>query len=120
LLGIGFQVHSSLNAAPQYLRFAKPADLEMLLPIFWVGFNVLMLCASPLTKRYGGVVVMGIAGCVGAVAAGVAASAGSLNVLMAAQFVAGGECLNAGALAMLRHYTFDSFSRPYLKVWSPI
>ena len=26
LLGIGFQVHSSLNAAPQYLRFAKLAD----------------------------------------------------------------------------------------------
>ena len=90
LLGIGFQVHSSLNAAPQYLRFAKPADLEMLLPIFWVGFNVLMLCASPLTKRYGGVMVMGIAGCVGAIAASVAAFAGSLNVLMAAQFVTGG------------------------------
>ena len=90
LLGIGFQVHSSLNAAPQYLRFAKPADLEMLLPIFWVGFNLLMLCASPLTRRYGGVLVMGIAGCVGAIAACVAAFAGSLNVLMAAQFVAGG------------------------------
>ena len=90
LLGIGFQAHSSLNSAPQYLRFAKPADLEMLLPIFWVGFNVLMLCASPLTKRYGGVLVMGVAGCVGAVATGVATFAGSLQLLMAAQFVAGG------------------------------
>ena len=101
LLGIGFQVHSSLNAAPQYLRFAKPADLEMLLPIFWVGFNVLMLCASPLTKRYGGVMVMGIAGCVGAIAACVAAFAGTLNILMAAQFVAGG----AWGVLMMRAFT---------------
>jgi hypothetical protein len=34
--------------------------------------------------------VMGIAGCVGAIAACVAAFAGSLNTLMAAQFVVGG------------------------------
>ncbi|OOG43045.1 hypothetical protein [Polaromonas sp. A23] len=90
LLGLGFQVHSSLNSAPQYLRFAKPADLEFLLPVFWIGFSLLMLAASRLTARYGGVLVMGVAGCVGAVATWLTTVAGSLNFLMAAQFVAGG------------------------------
>ena len=90
LLGMGFQIHSSLNSAPQYLRFAKPADLEFLLPVFWIGFSVLMLVASRLTARYGGVLVMGVAGCVGAVATYAATLAGTLELLMTAQFVAGG------------------------------
>lgn len=90
LLGVGFQIHSSLNSAPQYLRFAKPADLEFLLPVFWVGFSVLMLVASRLTARYGGLLVMGVAGCVGALATYAATLAGTLELLMAAQFLAGG------------------------------
>lgn len=90
LLGVGFQIHSSLNSAPQYLRFAKPADLEFLMPVFWIGFSLLMLAASRLTARYGGVLVMGVAGCVGAVATWLSTVAGSLNFLLAAQFVAGG------------------------------
>ena len=43
LLGLGYQVHFALNSAPAYLRFAKPADLEYLMPVFWIGFNVLIL-----------------------------------------------------------------------------
>jgi len=90
LLGIGFQIHFSLNSAPQYLRFAKPADLEYLMPIFWIGFNLLMLPASWLTRRYGGALIMGIAGWIGAISAYAASTAGDLNLLAVAQFVAGG------------------------------
>lgn len=90
LLGMGFQIHSSLNSAPQYLRFAKPADLEFLMPVFWIGFSLLMLAASRLTARYGGVLVMGVAGCVGAVATYLTTVVGTLELLVAAQFVAGG------------------------------
>lgn len=90
LMGIGFQIHFSLNSAPQYLRFAKPADLEYLMPVFWIGFNLLMLPASWLTKRYGGALVMGIAGWLGAIAAYAASTATDLNLLVVAQFIAGG------------------------------
>lgn len=101
LLGLGFQIHFSLNSAPQYLRFAKAADLEFLMPVFWVGFSLLMLAASRLTARYGGVLVMGVAGCVGAVATWFGTVAGGLNLLVAAQFVAGG----AWGLVMMSAFT---------------
>ena len=90
LLGFGFQIHFSLNSAPQYLRFAKPAELEFLMPVFWIGFSLLMLAASRLTARYGGVLVMGVAGCVGALATYASSIAGTLGLLIAGQFVAGG------------------------------
>lgn len=90
LLGLGFQVHFALNSAPQYLRFAKPADLEWLMPVFWVGFNLLMWPAAVWVQRAGGVVVMAAGSVVGALAAAVAAVAGSMEILVAAQFVAGG------------------------------
>ena len=62
MLGLGFQIHFSLNSAVQYLRFAKPADLEYLMPVFWIGFNMLILPASLATQRYGGLAVMGAGG----------------------------------------------------------
>ena len=90
LLGLGFQIHSALNSAPQYLRFAKPADLEYLMPVFWIGFSLLMLPASLATRRYGGLAVMAAGSVLGALATWLAAGAGSLNALVATQFVAGG------------------------------
>lgn len=90
LLGLGFQIHFALNSAPQYLRFAKPADLEYLMPVFWIGFSLLMLPASLATRRYGGLAVMGAGSVLGALATWLAAGAGSLNALVAMQFVAGG------------------------------
>jgi hypothetical protein len=108
LLGLGYQVHVSLNSAALYLRFAKPADLEMLLPIFWIGFSLLMLPASWATKRWGGIAVMGVGGVVGALAILVASNAGSLYTMIAAQFIAGGAwgCVLMSAIAaalMLGH-----------------
>jgi len=60
------------------------------MPVFWVGFSLLMLAASWLVARFGGVWVMAIAACVGAWATWLTTVAGSLELLVAAQFVAGG------------------------------
>jgi hypothetical protein len=89
ILALGYQLHSSINSAPFFLRFAKPADLEWLLPVFWIGFNIAMFPASFVTKRRGGLIVMGGAGLLGAIAVIGAEMAGSLDVLIAAQFLAG-------------------------------
>ena len=89
-LAIGFQVHFSLNSAPQYLRFAPAGELPWLMPVFWIGFNVLMFPAAALVTRLGTVATMALAGAVGALAALLAALAGSLPVVVAAHFVAGG------------------------------
>ena len=60
LAGLGFQIHFALNSAPLYLRYAKPPDLQYLMPVFWIGFSVLMVPASLATKRYGGLAVTGV------------------------------------------------------------
>ncbi len=90
LLGLGFQIHFSLNTAPMFLKFAKPPELEQLMPVFWIGFSLLMLPGTMLTKRYGGLLIMAAGGVVGALAAFAAVTSGSLAKLGAAQFVAGG------------------------------
>jgi MFS transporter len=89
LLALGYQLHFSLNSAPFYLRFAKPAELQWLMPVFWIGFNLAMFPASLVVKHRGGLIVMGAAGLLGAVAVLVAEFAGGLNTLIAAQFIAG-------------------------------
>jgi hypothetical protein len=101
LLAIGFQVHFAVNSAPLYLRAAKPEQLPWLMPVFWVGFNLLMLPASLATKRFGGPTVMAAAGVVGAIALYSTSLAGGLGPLVAAQFVAGGAwgCVLMSAVA---------------------
>ncbi len=90
LVALGFQIHFALNSAPLYLRFAKPPDLQYLMPVFWIGFNLLMLPATWATRRYGGLAVMGAGGLLAAAAAVLAQRAGSLEALVVLQFVAGG------------------------------
>jgi Major Facilitator Superfamily len=89
ILALGYQLHFSINSAPFFLRFAKPADLEWLMPVFWIGFNIAMFPASVVVKHRGGLLVMGAAGLLGAVAVIGAELAGSLDMLIAAQFLAG-------------------------------
>jgi MFS family permease len=89
ILALGYQLHFSINSAPFFLRFAKPDELQWLLPVFWIGFNIAMFPASVITKRRGGLIVMGAAGLFGALAVLGAELAGSLNVLIVAQFIAG-------------------------------
>jgi hypothetical protein len=89
LLSLGYQLHFSINSAPFYLRFAKPTDLQWLMPVFWIGFNIAMFLASVVVKHRGALIVMGAAGLLGAAAVLEAEMAGSLNTLVVAQFVAG-------------------------------
>jgi hypothetical protein len=89
LLALGYQLHFAVNSGPFYLRFAKPADLPWLMPIFWVGFNIALFPASIIVKHRGGLIVMGAAGLLGAAAVFAAEAAGALNTLIAAQFIAG-------------------------------
>ncbi|MHB0772827.1 MFS transporter [Bradyrhizobium sp. 5.13L] len=88
-LALGYQLHFAMNSAPSYLRFAKPDELQWLMPVFWIGFNIAMFPASLVVKHRGGLIVMGAAGLFGAVAIAAAEFAGSLNMLIVAQFLAG-------------------------------
>ncbi len=90
LLAAAFQSHFSLNAAALYLRFAPPANLQWLMPLFWVGFGLATLPGGALCKRHGALAVTAVAALLGAAAALVAVGAGSLELLIAAQLVAGG------------------------------
>lgn len=89
ILALGYQLHFSINSEPIYLRFAKRDDLQWLMPVFWIGFNIAMLPASVVVKHRGGLVVMGATGLLGAAALVVAEIAGGLNTLIVAQFIAG-------------------------------
>jgi len=89
VLALGYQLHFSINSAPYFLRFARPDDLQWLMPVFWIGFNLAMFPASVVTRRRGGLLVMGAAGLLGALAVLAAELAGNLDTLIAAQFVAG-------------------------------
>jgi MFS family permease len=98
LLALGFQVHFALNSAPRYLQFASQAELPYLMPVFWVGFNLLMFPAVRLVKRTGPADAMALAAASGAVATLLVAAATDLYVLLAAQFLAGG-CWGAASVA---------------------
>jgi hypothetical protein len=89
ILSLGYQLHFSINSGPFYLRFVKPDGLQWLMPVFWIGFNIAMFPASLIVKHRGGLIVMGAAGLLGAIAVVAAELAGSLNVMIAAQFMAG-------------------------------
>ena len=101
LLSLGYQLHFSINSTPFFLRFAKPDDLQWLLPVFWIGFNIAMFPASAVVKHRGGLIVMGAAGLLGALAVLGAELAGNLDMLIAAQFVAGAAwgCMLMSAVA---------------------
>ena len=62
IAALGFQLHFFVNSAPGYLRFARPGDLDMLMPVFWIGFNIAMFPAAALTRRHGALHVMGAGG----------------------------------------------------------
>jgi Major Facilitator Superfamily len=89
ILSLGYQLHFSINSTPFFLRFAAPDQLQWLLPVFWIGFNIAMFPASVIVKHRGGLIVMGAAGLLGALAVLVAEIAGSLTILIVAQFLAG-------------------------------
>jgi len=90
LLALGFQVHFSMNSAGQYLRLASPDRLPYLMPVFWIGFNLVMFPGAALARRYGTLPVIAAAALVGAAATLASLLANDLDLLLAAQFTAGG------------------------------
>jgi hypothetical protein len=108
LLALGFQVHFSLNSAPQYLRFAAASGLPWLMPVFWIGFNVLMFPAAAVARRFGNARTMVLAGAVGALAALAAMLATNLPFLVAAHFLAGGAW---GAASVAAYSAAIAFGR---------
>lgn len=101
LAAIGFQIHSALNSGALYLKFAKAADLQFLAPIFWIGFNVLMVPASQAVKRFGGLTIAGAGAALAGVGALLAQYATSLPQLIFYQLIAGGGwgCVLMSAVA---------------------
>jgi MFS family permease len=99
ILTTGFQLHLFLNSEPLFKKFAT--DTTALMQVFWVGFSVGMFPAGLITKRWGGLRVMGAAGLVGAIAIVLAEVSGSLGLIVAAQTVAGAAwgCILVSALA---------------------
>jgi MFS family permease len=89
LAALAFQVHGFLNSGPQYLRFVSPDQLAWFAPVFWVGFNLALLPAGALARRFGAWRVMAAAALVAGVATWAAAQAPGLNALVAAQGIAG-------------------------------
>lgn len=89
LLAAAFQVHFSLNAAPQFLRHAPASQLEWLMPLFWVGFAAGALPAGALCTRVGALGVAAGGAAIGAMAALVGSWSPSLDVTIATQLVAG-------------------------------
>jgi hypothetical protein len=88
-LALGYQMHFALDSAPLYLRFTNAAQLQWLMPVFWIGFNITMFPASIATKTLGGYRVIGCAALIGALAIVAAHLAQDLGQLVAAQFAAG-------------------------------
>ena len=100
-LALGYQFHFSINSAPLFLRFAKQPDLQWLMPVYWIGFNIAMFPASFITRRLGGLLVMGVAGLLGAGAVLGTEFASGLNTMLAMQFIAGAAwgCILMSAVA---------------------
>lgn len=90
IAAVAFQIHSTLNSGPAFLKFVKPPQLQYVSPIFWIGFNVLMLAGAPATKRFGGLAVTGAGALLAGIGALFAMKASSLAMLIALQFIAGG------------------------------
>jgi len=88
-LALGYQMHFALDSAPLFLRFTKAPQLQWLMPVFWIGFNISMFPAALVTNRLGGYRVMGSAALIGAVAIVAAHLAQGLGQMVIAQFAAG-------------------------------
>ncbi|HUD86395.1 MAG TPA: MFS transporter [Xanthobacteraceae bacterium] len=107
IFALGFQLHFFFNSAPLFKHFST--DISKLMPVFWVGFSVGMFPASRITKRFGGMPVMGAAGLVGALAIVAMQIASTLGLAVAAQLIAGAAwgaiLMSAFAVAAALGYT---------------
>jgi MFS family permease len=89
VVALGYQLHFSINSAPAFLRFAPQSQLEWLMPVFWIGFNIAMFPAGLLGKRIGAYPLMAVSALLGGAALLGTTVANSLDFLISAQLVAG-------------------------------
>lgn len=111
LMAAAFQVHFSLNSAHQYLRFAQSGELQFLMPVFWIGFNLLMFPMAGFVKRHGPFRVMVVGAAAGSAASLATTLAPDLNTLIATQFIAGGCWGAVNVAAFTAAITFGRASR---------
>jgi len=99
VFAFGFQTHFFFNSAPIFKHFSS--DVRKLMPLFWIGFSIGMLPATRIAKRYGGLLSMGLAGLTGAVAIVLMENTTALELVVAAQFIAGAAwgCILMSAIA---------------------
>jgi MFS family permease len=88
-LALGYQIHFAIESKPLFLRFTHADQLQWLMPVFWIGFNISMFPAGLITNRLGGYKVMGGAALIGALAILAAHLAQGLEQMVVAQFAAG-------------------------------
>jgi len=115
VLALGFQIHFSFNSAGQYLRFASSAQLEYLMPVFWIGFNLAMFPGAALARRFGTLLVVAAAAGLGAAGELIAAQAPSIEVLIGAQLIAGGAW---GCVLMAGYSAALEFGRSGREGWA--
>lgn len=89
LAALAFQIHFPLNAAPNFQRNGGGGQMALLMPLFWVGFNLMVLPAALWARRVEATRLMALGALVGAVAAAGIAAGPSLNLLAALQILAG-------------------------------
>jgi MFS family permease len=87
IFAVGFQLHVFFNSAPLFKKFTN--DIGPLMSTFWMGFSVGMFPASRITKRWGGLRVMGAAGLLGGAAIVLMESSTTLGLMVAAQVIVG-------------------------------
>lgn len=89
LLGLGFQIHFFVNAAPLFKAVADPALLPWLMPVFWAGFSLAVYPGAGLIERHGARRTLAFAALFGALALVACLFDPGLPVLLALQFLAG-------------------------------
>ncbi len=89
-MAASFQVHFSLNSSDLFLYYADASQLQYLMPVFWIGFNIMMFPAAGFVKRFGAFAVMAAGSAAGSAATYATMVAPGLDTLVAAQFIAGG------------------------------
>lgn len=89
LASSGFQLHAFANAAPQYLAHTGKENLPWLMPVLWVGFFLALPGAGAVIKRFGALAVAAGGTLLTALSSYAAARAGSLEMLVVLQLLAG-------------------------------
>lgn len=90
-LALGFQIHTTVNSAPAYLKSMPAPDLVRVMPAFWIGFALcVLLPGTAVFRRLPSYVLLLAATALGTLALFGFASAASLAGILAMQGVAGG------------------------------